>query len=54
MRFRRAISGACRFLGALESFLGHEEAVHALPLHVKMHVPVCTLLESFRPPRRRK
>ena len=39
-----------RFLGTLESVLGHAEAVLAPPLHEKMHVLVCTLLESFRPP----
>ena len=42
-----------RFLGTLEAVLGHAEAVLAPlvpPLHEKMHVLVCTLLESFRPP----
>ena len=39
-----------RFLGTLEAVLGQAEAVRAPPLHEKMHVLVCTLLESFRPP----
>ena len=39
-----------RFLGTLEAVLGHAEAVRAPPLHEKMHMLVCTLLESFRPP----
>ena len=45
-----------RFLATLEAVLGHAEAVLAPPLHEKMHVLVCTLLESFRPapPRGRK
>ena len=57
MRFRGAVSGAVewrpfgtpdgRFLGTLEAVLGHAEAVLAPPLHEKMHVLVCTLLESF-------
>ena len=38
-----------RFLGTLEAVLGRAEAVRAPPLHEKMHVLVCTLLESFRP-----
>ena len=38
-----------RFLGALEAVLGRTEDVRAPPLHEKMHVLVCTLLESFRP-----
>ena len=41
-----------RFLGTLEAVLGHVEAVLAPPLHEKMHVLACTLLESFRPPPR--
>ena len=39
-----------RFLGTLEAVLGHAEAVRAPPLHEKMHMPVCSLLDSFRPP----
>ena len=39
-----------RFLGTFEAVLGHAEAVSAPSLHEKMHVLVCTLLESFRPP----
>ena len=39
-----------RFLGTLEAVLGHAEAVRAPPLHEKMHVLVCALLESFCPP----
>ena len=42
------------FLGTLEAVLGHAEAVRAPPLHEKMHMLVCTLLESFGPPRGRK
>ena len=38
-----------RFLCTLEAVLGHAEAVGAPPLFKKMHVLVCTLLESFRP-----
>ena len=38
-----------RFLGTLEAVLGGAEAVRAPPLHEKIHVLVCTLLESFRP-----
>ena len=38
-----------RFLGTLEGVPGHAEVVHAPPLHEKMHAPVCTLLEIFRP-----
>ena len=43
-----------RFSGTLEAVLGHAEAIRAPPLHEKMHMLVCTLLESFRPPRGRK
>ena len=39
-----------RDLGTLQAVLGHAEAVLARPLHEKVHVLVCTLLESFRPP----
>ena len=61
MRSRGAVSGSVeavwdapdgRFLGTLEAVLGHAEALRAPPLHEKMHVLVCTLLESFRPPTR--
>ena len=37
------------FLGTWEAVLGRAEAVRAPPLHEKMHVLVCTLLESFCP-----
>ena len=45
-----------RFLRTLEAVLGRAEAVLGPPLHAKMHVLVCTLLESFcpPPPRRRE
>ena len=45
-RLGRQMAG---FLGTLEAVLGRAEAVRAPPLHEKMHVLVCTLLESFRP-----
>ena len=38
-----------RFLGTSEAVLGRAEAVRAPPLHEKINVLVCTLLESFRP-----